>query len=186
MVDHDREAARLRNVDYFWTLLPKPHQRPGIDSLMDWLYTETDFFAAPASRKYHGAYPGGLLQHSLNVYRELACLLDRHGYTGNYYSAAIAALLHDVCKCNFYKQTDNGYTIEDALPMGHGEKSLYLVMKTGLELTEEEAAAIRWHMGAYGDPDKLQTLGQAYDKYPLALFLHLADMTAAHYIELED
>jgi transcriptional regulator with XRE-family HTH domain len=87
---------------------------------------------------------------------------------------------------NTYSQYENG---QRGLPIDTLIKlARYFGVSTDyiLELTDEEAAAIRWHMGAYGDPDKLQTVGQAFDRWPLALFLHLADMICAHYIEKED
>lgn len=34
--------------------------------------------------------------------------------------------------------------------MGHGEKSVILVLLSGLELTDAEMLAMRWHMGAWG------------------------------------
>lgn len=175
------ELNRRLFMDYWQEIT----HRPGAEACLAAL-DASDFFRAPASRKHHGAQPGGLAVHSINVCEELLHIASLYPGTIDRESAILVALLHDVCKCNFYERTDNGYTIHDELPMGHGEKSLYMVMRTGLQLTDEEAAAIRWHMGAYSDPDKLQTLGQAFDKYPLALFLHLADMIAAHYIELED
>lgn len=182
------DTARCElNKQLFMSYWREIAYRPGTAACLKWLEEETDYFTAPASRKHHNAFPGGLLVHSLNVCEEL--LQIQHMYCGNganRESAILVALLHDVCKCNFYKQTGDGYTIRDTLPMGHGEKSTYMLLQTGLALTDEEAAAIRWHMGAYSDPDKLQTLGQAFARYPLALFLHMADMIAAHYIELED
>lgn len=181
------DVARCElNKQLFMNYWREIAHRPGADRCLAWLENETDYFTAPASRLHHGAHPGGLLVHSLNVCEELLHLLPIYcGKDMNRESAILVALLHDVCKCNFYKKGDIFYTIEDTLPLGHGEKSMYMLQRAGLELTTEEAAAIRWHMGAYGDPDKLQTLGQAFDQWPLALFLHMADMIAAHYIERE-
>lgn len=73
-------------------------ERPGITDLLGWLET-TDFYTAPASTKYHGAYKGGLLEHSLNVYERLLKLAA--GYDLD--SIAIVGLLHDLCKAEFYK-----------------------------------------------------------------------------------
>lgn len=56
--------------DKFLTICRQRIKRSGIDDLLAWL-EKSDFFTAPASTKYHGAYPGGLLQHSLNVYAEI-------------------------------------------------------------------------------------------------------------------
>lgn len=197
---NNNDVARCElNKQLFMNYWREIAHRPGAAAFLEWLEKETDYFTAPASRKHHGAQPGGLLVHSLNVCEELLHMLSTYAGEIKRESAILVALLHDVCKCNFYDlvsvdhtlvdepgQAVYTYRIDDTLPMGHGEKSLYLIMKTGLQLTDEEAAAIRWHMGAYGDPDKLQTLGQAFDRCPLALFLHMADMIAAHYIETED
>lgn len=187
------------NKQFFMDFWERIADRPGAAECLKWLETETDFFTAPASSRFHGSKPGGLLIHSVNVCDELLNLLDHHATPEvDRRSAIIVALLHDVCKCNTYRPTTKrqrdkqgnwgdvqGYEINDTLPMGHGEKSLYLVQKSGLRLSDAEAAAIRWHMGAYNDKDKLSTLGAAFDRWPLALFLHMADMIAAHYVELE-
>lgn len=172
-------------------------EREGIEDLIRYMQEETDFFTAPASIKYHGAFEGGLLQHSMNV---LDCLDDepiKSGY--DYKSTIIVALLHDLCKANCYgKETknvkENGswvqkevYTYQDDLPLGHGEKSLYIISKF-IKLTDEEAAAIRWHMGGFdsafrgGD----RGLNIAFEKYPLAVLLHLADMKATYIVERRD
>ncbi len=176
--------------------------RPGLNNGVRWRTEETAFFPPPASTKYHGAFPGGLCEHSLAVADALFKLLDvfdQYGETEiDDSSVILVALLHDVCKANFYTETTRrqkdasgnwtevrSYMIDDPVPMGHGEKSLYLLLQTGLKLTDHEAAAIRWHMGAYHDGDQRKTLDQAFQKYPLALFLHLADMIASQYYEKE-
>ena len=129
------------------------------------MQNRSDFFTAPASTRYHGACEGGLLAHSLNVYDCLVDILNRprvkelYGIEYSDESIAIAALMHDVCKVNFYKTSfrnakdENGkwvsvpyYTIEDNLPYGHGEKSVYIVSGY-MRLTRDEAFAIRYHMG---------------------------------------
>ena len=155
------------------------------DAMLDWLEQETDFFTAPSSTKYHGAHPGGLLVHSLNVYyrlrniaiRDLAdkedpgkCRLSEEQEE----TVAVIALLHDVCKVGCYhtetKRRKNpetgrwedyeGYTYKDPLPLGHGEKSLYLIQRH-MVLLPEEALAIRWHMGAYDDAAKADSRAMA-------------------------
>ena len=92
---------------------------------------------------------------------------------------AIVALLHDVCKANYYAGEYPDYTVKDQMPMGHGEKSVYLVMKH-MELTDDEALAIRWHMGAYDDAFRggSRALNAAMERTPLVLELHYADMIA--------
>ena len=82
--------------------LCKTVNREGMDGLLKWL-EENDFYACPASSKYHGAYPGGLLEHSLNVYDELKRLLSVYSEVQvPEESVVIAALFHDLCKVNLY------------------------------------------------------------------------------------
>ena len=129
--------------------------RDGIDGLMTWL-DSTDFYSAPSSTRYHGAEPGGLVAHSIAVYN---CLKQKQTDETDE-TIAIASLFHDLCKCNFYKQTFRNvknevtgkwekvpsYEVNDQFPLGHGEKSMFIITKF-MNLTDEEAMAIRWHMG---------------------------------------
>ena len=177
--------------------------REGADALLDYLEHRSDFFTAPASARYHGAYAGGLCEHSVNVYRCLTAYLERerakelYGLEVSGESAAIAALLHDVCKTGCYKagtrnvkgpdgrwQAVPTFYYEDSLPYGHGEKSVY-ILSGFLRLTREEAMAIRWHMGFSGDEDK-RLVGQALQQYPLAFALSVADMEATYFLENEE
>ena len=175
--------------------------REGSDKLLDYLTSQCDFFTAPASTRFHGSYPGGLCEHSLNVYDCLCDYLSRPRVTDEYgmqyseESIAIVSLLHDVCKTNFYVEStrnvkENGvwksvpyYTIEDTLPYGHGEKSVYIVSGF-MRLTRDEAFAIRYHMG-FTDVTNEQknNVGRAFEMYPLAFALHIADSEAAYFIE---
>lgn len=176
-------AERFKEI--FWSQIT----RPGAAALMEWL-EGTDFFTAPASTKYHGAHPGGLVEHSLNVY--YALLDGPYARDVPWETRAICALLHDVCKADFYtestKRQKNAdgvwetvpcYTVNDRLPLGHGEKSVILIQRY-MALTDEEALAIRWHMGAYDDAARggSRTLSQAMAATPLVLALHTADMMA--------
>lgn len=168
-------------------------RRLGAIDFAKWLES-TDFFVAPASTKYHGAFPGGLAAHSVEVAEETLRLLDMHGAPDLRGSAVLCALVHDVCKTNYYKEGTKRqkgldgewhdmrtYSVQDKLPLGHAEKSIYLVQRY-MSLSEKEAVAIRWHMGAYCDQQQYSAMGQAFDTNPLALFLHLADMIDAHYM----
>lgn len=191
----DKEAHK-KLADDFVELL-RTTNRDGIEELIRYLQEETDFFTAPASTKYHGAFAGGLLMHSINVCAELR--LDPNSKVYPTETLIIVALLHDICKANCYRTEkrnvkENGgwvekqvYVFEDELPLGHGEKSLYIASKF-IKLSDEEAAAIRWHMGAFdcafrgGD----RGLNAAYEKYPLAVLLHMADMRATYLVERSD
>lgn len=166
----------MTNKERFKEIFISQVTRPGAADLLAWLGT-TDFFEAPASTRFHGAYPGGLVEHSLNVYYALLGQSTIREYGGE--SVAIVALLHDVCKANYYAGEYPDYTVKDQMPMGHGEKSVYLVMKH-MELTDDEALAIRWHMGAYDDAFRggSRALNAAMERTPLVLELHYADMIA--------
>ena len=182
----------------FIEIYKKNIHREGSEKLLDYLISGgSDFFSAPASTKYHGSYEGGLLEHSLNVYDCLVNYLERtrtkEVYNMNYTdeNIAIAALLHDLCKMNFYKtdfrnsKNEQGvwekvpyYTIDDQLPYGHGEKSVFLIERK-MHLKIDEAMAIRWHMGEFGDKNS-NSISLAYERYPLAVKLHLADLESTY------
>ena len=169
--------------------------RPGADKLLDWLAT-TDFFRAPAATRVHGACEAGLVMHSLNVYHALMGRFFEEGDTPE--SMAICGLLHDLCKANYYKAgTRNvkneatgqwekvpAFMVEDQFPYGHGEKSVYLIERF-IRLKPAEAVAIRWHMGGFDDAARggCRAISEAYDAYPLAVKLHLADLTATYLME---
>ena len=72
---------------------------------------------------------------------------------------------------------------------GHGEKLVYILMKIGgkywFELSDEEALAIRYHMGGFTDSVKggSYALTSVFNSNILALEQHLADMRATYYLE---
>jgi hypothetical protein len=183
----------------FLEIYNKYIKREGADKLLAFLDSEgSDFFTAPASTRYHGAYEGGLVEHSLNVYDCLVDMMERlkerYGIEYPDESIAIAGLLHDICKVNFYKtsyrnvkdetgrwQSVPYYTIEDTLPYGHGEKSAYIV-SAYIRLTRDEAFAIRYHMGFSGTEDP-GNVGRALEMFPLAYATCCADMEAAFLLE---
>lgn len=178
-------------------------QREGVDKLLEFI-RKSDFYTAPASTRHHGAYEGGLLKHSLNVYDCLANKweLDQgiwHEHMNGIEEETIilVALLHDLCKTYFYtiemrnKKNDRGqwesvpfYTVDDKIPYGHGEKSVMMIEEY-IKLKPIERYAIRWHMGPYEGEKQWNTLGQAMQKYPLILALHQADMEATYLLEKE-
>ena len=187
--------------DTFVSIYREKIHRNGSENLLNYLLSDaSDFFIAPSSTRYHSAYEGGLVQHSVNVYECLVDYLTRPRTKELYHmdyseeTVAIVALLHDICKLNFYKvelrnsKNDKGvwekvpyYTIEDTLPYGHGEKSVYIV-SSYMRLSREEAFAIRYHMGFSGT-DPVNNVGRAFEMFPLALALHVADMEASYYLE---
>lgn len=177
-------------------------RREGADKLLEWLKDKSDFFAAPASSRFHNAFEGGLCEHSVNVARRLKMLVDNEKklYPDKESisrisdeSVVICGLLHDVCKANFYKvdyrnKKEDGewiripyYTIDEELPYGHGEKSVYII-NGYMRLTREEALAINWHMGGFDTRVKGGdfSISAAFEKYPLAVLTHIADIQASY------
>lgn len=175
--------------------------RDGADKLLQHLLSPaSDFFTAPASTRFHGAYEGGLAEHSINVYECLCDYLERervrelYGIEASDETVAIVALLHDLCKMNFYKPSfrnvkdENGvwkkvptFEVDDRLPYGHGEKSVYMISGF-MRLTREEAFAIRYHMGFSGN-EPPNNVGSAFEMFPLAFALSTADMEATYFLE---
>ncbi len=171
-------------------------ERDGSDKLLEWL-ERSDFFTAPASTNRHSAFKGGLCMHSVLVYKRFVKLLENeYGKTWEKQfskeSAAIVALLHDVCKVDCYQESfknvkdENGvwqkvpcYKFEEALPYGHGEKSVYII-SSFMKLSREESMAINWHMGNADSRVKggFYGLSSVFYAFPTALLFHIADMQA--------
>ena len=189
--------------------LAKEHiKREGVEKLLEYLET-TDFFTAPASTKYHSSFEGGLCAHSINVFNRLVKNLqneygDDWEKVCNIESAAIIGLFHDICKANTYtvdqknvkEYSDGGskvdnkgrydwvtkdvYMVDDQLPYGHGEKSVYM-LSGFIKLKREEAMAINWHMGGYDLRVKGGfALSEVLEKYPLVLLTNISDLQAAY------
>lgn len=157
----------------------------------NWLI-ENGFKTAPASTKYHGAYEGGLYEHSCEVTRDLVYMTEKLGLKWQREESPwIVGMFHDLCKIDAYVNSNPehfGNCIvypsvieyeynEDILLKGHGEKSVMLLSQF-MTLTEEEIMCIRYHMGAYETKDWKQ-LDLAIKKYPNVLFTHTADMSAS-------
>lgn len=178
-------------------------KRDGAKEFLEYLCSnQSDFFIAPASTRFHGSYPEGLVEHSINVYHCLKDYLSRNRvkdtYGMNYDDETIAlvALLHDVCKINVYKTSYrnkkvNGewqqvpyYEFEDAMPYGHGEKSVYMISPF-IKLSREEAFAIRYHMG-FSNEDPARNVGYTFEHFPLAFALSTADMEATYFMDGKD
>lgn len=171
--------------------------REGSAKLLEYL-KKSDFFTAPASSKFHSAYEGGLCEHSVKTYYRFLQNLEmeyaeemeeRIGME----SIAIIALLHDVCKVNYYKKDFRNvkvdgewvqkpyYSVSDSLPYGHGEKSVYIISGF-MRLTREEAMAINWHMGGFDQRvmGGSYSLSSAFYTYPNAMLFHISDVQATY------
>lgn len=196
------------NAEKYKNIMLTQVKRDGIQDLLNYMQNETDFFMAPASSQYHCSYKGGLVVHSINVYERIRRVcrdLPKEFLTENNKenlaeSATLVSLLHDLCKANFYKvdfknvkDEETGkwsrqpyYKIDEQFPYGHGEKSVYLINKF-MRLTDTEGLAIRWHMGAFDSAVKGEdrSLNKAFEQNPLCVALHIADMEATYFDEVE-
>ena len=194
----------MTNKERFIEIYKKNITREGADKLLDYLLSPaSDFFVAPASARFHSSYEGGLLDHSLNVYDCLVEYLDSHaakdtfGFSYSDESIAIVSLLHDLCKVNIYKkgfrnvkdekgqwQRVDTFEYDDQLPYGHGEKSVYIISGY-MKLTREEAFAIRYHMGYSSEREDPRNVSAAFEMFPLAFAVHVADSEATYYVETD-
>lgn len=176
--------------------------REGMTALVDWL-NSTDFFKAPASTKYHNNHEGGLAKHSLAVYDILKAKNDIYKKLDDE-TIIITALLHDVCKVNFYTKGKRNvkegtkinnwgrevanwvekevYVVKDEMPLGHGEKSVIAIQEL-MPLTKVEQAMIRWHMLFTEPKEFYRTINNALDKYPEIILLHTADLEATYLVD---
>ena len=185
-------------------------KRDGIDDVINDL-EEWGFFEAPASAGHHLNVKGGLVMHSLNTckaalkvwegMKELEPTLEKETPRE---SVILASLLHDVCKTDIYKPTMKrkknamgvwedvpGYNVSyKNFPMGHGEKSVILLLCSGLEMTDAEMLAIRWHMGAWGlnmnSYEDERSFDTAHNLSPLVMIIHAADSLASSIMEREE
>lgn len=195
LVESSREMSKMieekvKNIfrKYFKSYI----NRSGADDLLKWL-EENGFFEAPASRRYHGAEPGGLAKHSINVTKRLLWLnaeeeKRQKSSKYNLETIVICGLLHDLCKIDAYRKVcfegEIEYQLTREFPAGHGEKSVIMILQF-MKLTQDEILAIRWHMGPYdfyargGGYD----LDNAFKQCKLATMLHIADMMATHWDE---
>ena len=208
------------NIKRFEQLLQSV-SRDGVARLLSYIKS-SDFFIAPASTRFHGAYEGGLLQHSLNVFDCLMAkknnqiwshILEEVGDE----SLTVMSLLHDICKTYFYAkgtknqktydsdkvktaeawqvkhdalgdyiwETVSTYQVDNRMPLGHGEKSVFIIQKY-MRLTTEEIYAIRWHMGFSEPMTSYSDVGAAMEKYPIVLALYEADLEASKILEREE
>ena len=182
--------------------------RKGIDNVISKL-EELGFFEAPASSRFHLSCKGGLAEHSMNVYEAAVMLREQIIRMKPELEAqlpldsvAICALLHDVCKIDIYKEGILSRKNEDGfwekyvgfsvdynmgLPLGHGEKSVIMLLSWGLELTPEEMLAIRWHMSAWDMPmqsaEHKESFNAAKAKTPLVSLIQNADGIASGLLE---
>ena len=157
------------------------------------------YFEAPAGKKHHGAFEGGLFEHSVLVTSELVELTNKLGLKWERHEGPlVVGMFHDLCKVKQYITTkvpadenemelgSDQYTgvcyewnKKQNLP-GHGEASIFRLMEYGgPQLKNDEMYCIRYHMEAYQGQQEWDPLDMAIKQYPNILYTHLADMIAS-------
>lgn len=171
-------------------------KREGADKLLDYILN-SDYFTAPASSKFHSNFEGGLVKHSINVYKRFKQNIENEFGKDqkiiSQESIAICGLLHDICKTYYYKQDFRNvkvdgnwiqkpiFNVDDKLPYGHGEKSVYIISGY-IKLSREEAMIINWHMGGFDQRviGGSYSLSNAFYMYPTATIFHISDIQATY------
>jgi hypothetical protein len=168
-------------------------ERKSIDKVIKYL-EGSDFFEAPASTRYHGNYKGGLAEHSLNVYEIFKKKNEIYDFGLSDDTVKITALLHDICKTNFYTVSSRNmkkdgkwikvpyYAVDDQVPFGHGEKSVILLQQF-IRLSKEEVIIIRWHMGGYEPKENYNYISNSWNICKAGVALHTADLESSYILE---
>ncbi len=189
MIEYEKNLTTNRRIELFDGLM-----KDKISSeFYNWLI-KNGFFTQAASTKYHGAYEGGLFDHSYEVTQVLLDMTQRLNLKWTRpESPYIVGMFHDLCKIDNYQTiidepgeimmgTDNvkGREIHfeynpNCILTGHADKSIMLLSQF-INLTEEELLCIRFHMGAYEGQDQWDNYDKAIRKYETVLFTHTADM----------
>ncbi len=190
-----------KNLERFIQIANSIEIERDLEPLIQYLCS-TDYFIAPASMgKNHDCQLGGLFNHCLYMYKALVKINELIDFKYSNQTLFIVAFCHDLCKVNFYKSTQkwkkvgkdwvsySGYQIVDDLPLGHGEKSLYITSKY-LKLTTQEELAIRWHMGAFEVgalicPTVKYSFQRAQVLSPLVRITHSADLLAVSLSQID-
>ncbi|MBV4450574.1 HD domain-containing protein [Clostridium tyrobutyricum] len=167
--------------------------RKDIDKIIKFL-EGSDFFETPASTRYHGNYKGGLAEHSLNVYEIFKKKNEIYDFGLSDDTVKITALLHDICKTNFYTVSSRNmkkdgkwikvpyYAVDDQVPFGHGEKSVILLQQF-IRLSKEEVIIIRWHMGGYEPKENYNYISNSWNICKAGVALHTADLESSYILE---
>ena len=194
MQGNDRTQIMAAQKEEFIALLSSV-KRDGIDKLLDYLENKSDFYTAPAAAKFHNNFEGGLLEHSLNVYKNFKGLLALKGVEMDEDSIIISALLHDLCKCNYYIKEERNRKVNGkwesyemwshvktpSVLLPHSSRSIRII-RNFIPLRFIEELTIFYHMGPFGgeDYEYRNLLQETNEKYPQTLLFYIADLMASY------
>ena len=194
MPENDRTQLMAAQKEEFITLLSSV-QREGIDKLLDYLENKSDFYTAPAAAKFHNNFEGGLLEHSLNVYKNFKGLLALKGVEMEEESIILCSLLHDLCKCNYYIKEERNRKVNGkwesyemwshvkapSVLLPHSSRSIRII-RNFIPLRFIEELTIFYHMGPFGgeDYEYRNLLQETNEKHPQTLLFYIADLMASY------
>lgn len=170
--------------------------RNGIEEVKTFL-DSSGFYTSPASTKYHYAFSGGLMMHSMSVHRVFSKLIKAFKLNFASESIILCSLLHDLCKAGAYTENAGRFRWNRMHPSGHGKLSIELIEKCGMILNQEEIEIILYHMGPYytsefaatttymtGEYSVAQYL-DVYNRNKLAKLFHYCDDMSSQFVEKE-
>lgn len=161
------------------------------------------FHTAPASKRHHLAVNGGLYEHSVNVTHRLLKLTEAMEIDWSRdESPYLVGMLHDLVKTRCYilkslqdrvkdgvLQDEDVYEYVQPPYPGHGVASALIAAELGIQLNEDERAAIVYHMGLYGVGKEYtdKEINEALGVFPGQIIAtHSADWLAARIDESGD
>ena len=187
----------LKIVDHYIT-----HRKDVVNSMLEQL--SEIYIMAPASSKtwYHNAFPGGYVDHVNRVVQyaiEQHKLYEKMGGTVDYTEEELvfAALFHDLGKIgdgekpNYIPQTDKWrqdklsemYTYNSELDfMLIPDRSLYILQKFGIKVSQKEFLGIRCHDGVFDKANEayfFSNVESSRQKTSIISVLHTADFLAS-------
>jgi len=195
----------IENLDKFYSLIKKYISSERSDVLIDYYKSVEDVLSmAPASTRLdnHNCFAGGYVDHVVRV-TEAALVFekvwDKFGQKKNYTTEELvfSAINHDLGKIGtnqnpVYIPNDSQWHIEkqgiyykynpDVTYMRIADRSLYMLHKAGIQVTENEYLAIKLHDGLYEEANKPYYITYGPDtqlKSNLPYILHQADLMAS-------
>lgn len=165
-------------------------QRDGVTKLVEYL-KKKDFYSAPAGLTGELACPGGLLQHSLNVYDRLMKKTQSDFWkesigTVTTETIIIVSLFANICYVSYFEAKYQNkqfirYFVNDKNPYGKGEKTVWII-STFMKLNSTESYSLRWFL----EDERHESFCTAVKLHPLVLALCQAEKEARYIMEARE
>lgn len=186
----DTVEKMKRNWTIFRQLCSKLGTRTNaVAAMLD--HFEERLVMTPASTRlsYHGAFPGGLVDHSIRVFTNAKKLVKTFEYDISDESLIISCLFHDLGKVgnldeDYYLEQESDwhreklgkmYETNKSIPfMTTAQRGLWILQHFNVQLTEDEYLAILLNDGQYADENSVYGMKEGL----LATIVHQADRLA--------